>query len=114
MAGAEMGAAVELGMHRRHDLGTAMAEQHRAVAAEIIDIAAPVDIPFARALRVVDVDAVGLDVAGIVRDAAWKQLGRLLGAHRGARGGGAVGGDDLRVRGQAVGHLGLSSPLLLL
>ena len=39
VAGAVMGAAVELRMHRRHHLGMAMAEQQRAVAAEIIDVA---------------------------------------------------------------------------
>ena len=51
VAGAVMGAAVELGMHRRHHLGMAMPEQHRAVPAEIIDVAVAVDIPFPRPLR---------------------------------------------------------------
>src|ERR1051325_3398518 len=102
-----MGAAIELGVHCRHDLGMAMAEQHRAVPAEIIDVAAPVDVPLARPLGVVDVEAIGLDIAGIVCDAARKQGGRRRGARRRSGRSGAIGGDDRRVRRQAVGHIGL-------
>ena len=63
VAGAEMGPALDLLMHRLDHLRVAMAEQQRAVPAEIIDIAMPVDIPFARALGAGDIDPVGLDIA---------------------------------------------------
>ena len=99
MAGAVMGPAVELGMHRRHDFGMAMAEQHRAVPTEIIDVAAPVDIPFPWALGMVDVEAVRLDIAGIMGDAAREQLGRAGRARRRSRRRGAVGGDEAFARG---------------
>jgi len=99
-------AAVELGVDRRHHLGVAMPEQHRAMPAEIIDVAAPVDIPFSRPLRAVDVEPVRLDVARIVGDAAGKQRRRLRGAGGRAWGRGPVGGDDRRVGRQGVGHDG--------
>jgi hypothetical protein len=114
VTGAEMGAAVDLSVHRFGHLGMAMPQQQRAMPAEIVDIAAAVDIPFSRPLGMVDVEAIGLDVTGIVGDAAWEQHRRLLGLRRRARGRGAVGGDDRRVRRQAVGHIGLSSPLIVL
>src|SRR5271170_4794063 len=49
--GAEMGAALDLLLDRLDDLGMAVAEQQRAVAAEIVDVAIAVNIPFPRPLR---------------------------------------------------------------
>ena len=94
VTGAVVGAAVELGVHRRHDLGMAMPEQQRAVPAKIIDIATAVDIPFARAPGPGDVEPVGLDVARIMGDAGGEQLGRTQRALRRAGGRGAVRGDN--------------------
>jgi len=91
-------------VHGFHDRVMAMAEQQRAVAAEVVDIAPAVDVPFARSLGPRDVDSIGLDVARIVRDPAREQIGGALRALGRAGGRGAVGGDDRRVGRQRVGH----------
>ena len=80
VAGAVMGAALDLRCTAATTFGMAMAEQQRAVAAEIVDIAIAVDIPFPRPLGAGDVQPVGLDVAGIMRDAAREQPGGLSAA----------------------------------
>ena len=51
-----------------------MAQHQRAMAAEKIDVAVAVDIPFVRPGGPIDVDPIGIDVARIVRDAAREQL----------------------------------------
>src|SRR5436305_6014194 len=102
MVGAEMGAAVERLVHRCQHGGMVMAEQQGAVAAEIVDILVAVDIPFARPLGALDIDAVGLDVAGIVGNAARQDVIGLGGETLGASGALAIGGDDLRVGGAVV------------
>ena len=78
MAGAELGALVHglgdrLAYHR-----VAMAEQQRTVAAEVVDVAVTIDIPFVRTLGALDIDAVRIDVAGVVRDAAGEQFAGFL------------------------------------
>ena len=65
-----MGAAVDLLLDRLDDLRMAMAEQQGAMAAEIVDVAIAVDIPFPRPLGARDVEPVGFDIARIVGDAA--------------------------------------------
>src|SRR4029077_13040030 len=87
----------------------AMAEEQRAVATEIVDVAMAVDIPFARTLGPGDVEPIGLDVARIMGDAAGKEPARLLRGGRRARRRGAIGGDDRRIGRQGVGHALLSS-----
>src|SRR5438132_14383308 len=54
--GAEMGAALDLALNRLDHLRVAMTEQQRAMAAEIVDVAMAVDIPFARTLGPSDVE----------------------------------------------------------
>src|SRR5471030_1945500 len=81
-----------------------MAEQHRAMPAEIIDIAATVDIPFARPFGAGDVKPIRLDVAPIVGDARREHLLSLLRARRRTWRRSAIGGYDWRIRSQRVGH----------
>jgi uncharacterized membrane protein YqiK len=70
----------------------------RAVAAEIVDVLVAIHVPLVRAGGAGDVDAVGVHVAGVVRDAAGEQVLRLA-RHLGRAGGAlAVGGDDPRIR----------------
>ena len=59
--------------HRRGHLGVAVAEDQRAVAAEEVDVAVAVDVPFVRPGGARDVDAVGVEVAGVVGDAVGEQ-----------------------------------------
>ena len=87
-----------------------MAEDQGAVAAEIIDVAVAVDVPLMGAFGAGDVDAVGVDVAGVMGDAGGQQFERLL--REVARAGRflAVGGDDAGVDAGIVdngaGHVG--------
>ena len=76
-----------------------MAEQHGAVAAEIVDIFVAVDVPFARALGPGDMDRIGVEVARIVGDAARQHLAGALKQRTGARRPGLVVGDDGGIRG---------------
>src|SRR5207245_2966429 len=100
----EMGAPLDLPLDRLDHLRMTMAEQQRAVAAETVDVAMAVDIPFARTLGPGDVETVGLDVARIMGDAAGKEPARLLRGGRRSRGRGAISGDDRRIGRQGVGH----------
>src|SRR5215471_7094897 len=117
MTGAEVCAALDLAVHCVYDVGMTMPEQQRAMAAEIVNIAIAVDIPFPRSLGARDVDAIRLDISGIVCNAARKVPGRLLGIGCGARGCSAVSSNDRRICRQNIGHTGDSlageaSPLL--
>ena len=109
MRGAELRAVRGRGSNRGGDFRVAVTEDERTVAAEVIDISVAIDIPFMRPLGARDVDAVGIDVAGVMGDARRHQIlrlgreigraGRLL----------AVGGDDTRVdtrifEGGCAGH----------
>ena len=55
-----------------------MAEQQRAVAAEEVDVAVAVHVPFVRPLRALDIEAVGIEMPRVVGDAAREQPGRAL------------------------------------
>src|SRR5262249_51154585 len=99
----------DLLLHRLDHLGMAMAKQERAMAAEIVDIAMAVDIPFSRTLGPCDVQPIGLDVARIMSDAAGKEPASLVRGGRRARGRGTVGGDDRGIRRQGVWHAPHSS-----
>jgi hypothetical protein len=56
-----MGAAIELLLHRVDDLRMAVAEQQRAVTAEIVNIAIALDVPFPRSLGPGDIKPVPND-----------------------------------------------------
>ena len=71
-----------------------MAEQHRAMAAEIVDILVAVDVPFARPLGPADMDRIGIEVAGIVGDAAGQHFAGALKQRTGRRRPGLVVGDN--------------------
>ena len=81
-----------------------MAEQERAVAAEIVDILVAIDVPLAGALGPGDMDGIGIEIARIVRDAAGQNLVGTLEQDAGARRPGLVVGDDGGVCGR-VGPL---------
>ena len=104
-----MGAALDLLLDRLDNLGMAVAEQKRAVSAEIVNVAIAVDIPFPRPLRSGDVEPVRLDVARIMGNAAGEQPAGLLGGGRRTRRRSAIAGDDRRIRRQGVGHGGHSA-----
>ena len=97
VVGAEMRACGECGLDGAAHRLVPVAEQQRPVPAEIVDIFVPIDVPFARALGVRDVDAVGIDVARVVGDAAREQRGGLARKLRRAGRAGTVGGDDARI-----------------
>src|SRR6202040_2304504 len=88
-------AEIHLALHRLDHGRMGMAQQHGAVAAEIIDIFVAVDVPLARALGAGDVDGIGVEIARIVRNAAGKALAGAL--EQGPRAGSA---------GSVVGHNG--------
>ena len=93
-----MRAEFDLPFHRLDDGGMRMAEQHGAVAAEVIDILVAVDVPLARARGARNVDRIGVEVARVVGDAARQHLmGALEQSRRFARPG-LVVGDHGRVR----------------
>ena len=73
-----MRAELHLPLHRLDHGGMRMAEQHGAVAAEVIDIFVAIDVPLARALGLGDVDRIGVEIARIVRDAARQHLAGAL------------------------------------
>ncbi len=75
-----------------------------AVATEIIDILVAVDIPFARSLGALDIDAVRLDVACVMRDAARQDVDGLGSEALRAPRALAIGGNDLRVGQTVIGH----------
>src|ERR1700730_1798583 len=99
-----MGAALDLLLDRLDDLRMAVAEQQRAMAAEIVDVAIAVDIPFPRPLCPGDIKAVRLDIARIMGDAAREQPAGLLGGGRRTRSRGARGGDERRIWRPGGGH----------
>ena len=79
--------------HRGGDARMAMAEDQRAVAAVEVDVAVAVDVPFVRPGGAGDIDAVGIDMAGVVGDAAGQQDRRgLAGQLARARRALAIGG----------------------
>ena len=80
--------------HRRGHHRVVVAQQQRAVAAEIVDVAVAIDVPLVRALRARDEHAVRIDVARVMGDAAREQLVRLLRQLGRAGRALAIGGDD--------------------
>src|SRR5258708_14632581 len=108
MVCAEMCALLQSGVARGYDARMVVPEKERAVAAEIVDVLIAVHVPFARALGVVDIDAVGLHVAGIVGDPARQELLGLGCETRRFWRPLSIGRDDLGV-GEGIGH-GQSAP----
>ncbi len=72
--GAEVRAAVERRADRVHHLRAVVAEQQRAVAADVVDVLVAVDVPLARPARAVDVDRPRGEGAGVVRDAGGEDV----------------------------------------
>ncbi len=103
MVGAELGALGEGLLDRRADDRVIVTEQQSAVPAEVVDVAVAVHVPFMRPLGAGDVDAIGIELAGIVGDTAGKQRRGLPRQRRGPRRMGAIGGSDTGV---AAGLLG--------
>ena len=97
VVGAEMRALRQRLGHRRRHRRMPVAEQQRAMAAVEVDIAVAVHVPFVRPLGAGDVDAVGIEVARIMRDAAGKQRGGLRGQLGRSLGAAGVGGDNAGV-----------------
>jgi hypothetical protein len=104
MAGAEMGAAIELGIDRLDHARIVVTEEERTVAAEIVDIAIAVDVPFQRAAGARDIERIGIEVAAIVREPAGQPGARSLRQRRRARGERLVGGGEREVRQGCDGH----------
>ena len=104
MARAEVGPLPQRQGDRGGDLRMIVAEQERAVAAVIVDVAVAIDVPFVRAQGALDVDAVGLEVAAVVGDAAREQAAGLPGEPGRARRPLAPGGIDGEIGEQGVGH----------
>src|SRR6185437_5081354 len=77
VAGAELRAGFERGGGRLDDDRMPVTEDQCAVAAEEIDVAVAVHVPFVRALRAGDVDAVRVEIARVMGDAARQHLRRL-------------------------------------
>ena len=96
VARAVMRAEIHLALHRLDHGGMGMAQQHGAVAAEIVDIFVAVDVPLARALGAGDVDGIGVEIARIVRNAAGQHLAGALEQRARAGGAGAVVGQQWR------------------
>ena len=78
MRRAELGAFIQRLRTASVTDGVVVAQQQCAVAAEIVDVAIAIDVPFVRALSALDEHAIRIDIARIMRDAAWEQLARLL------------------------------------
>ena len=105
MAGGKVRAAGERRLRGVADLRMGVAEQERAVAAVVVDVAvAAIDVPLMRALGALDVEAVGLEMAAVVGDAAREQLARLGGQARRARRPLAPGGLDGQIGQGMIGH----------
>ena len=113
MAGAEMRAALECALDGGADLGMVVAEQQRAVAAVIVDVAVAIDVPFVSALAPLDVDAVGLEMAAVMRDAAREQVAGLGGECRRARRAVAIRGFDGQIGERRLPRRGVRSRILV-
>ena len=74
MASAVMRALHQLRLHGTRDLRMIMAQQEGAMTHPIIDVGMAVDIPFAGALRVADIERKRAQEAIVVGDAARKHL----------------------------------------
>ena len=74
-----------------------MAQQQRAMAAEVVDVAVAIDVPLMRPLGALDENAVGVDIAGVVRDAAREQIAGVFCELLRARRPLPIGGDDAGV-----------------
>ena len=101
-----MRAEIHLPLHRVDDRRVRMAEQHGAVAAEIVDVFVAIDIPFARALGARDVDRIRVEIARVVRDAARQHFAGALKQRTGTLGPRLVVGDDCGIRGRIRGRFG--------
>ena len=78
VAGAVVGALVDLLGHGRGHGGIVVAQNQRAVAHPVVDQLVAVDVPLARAVGAFDVDRKGREVAAVVRDATRDRLARAL------------------------------------
>ena len=87
--------------HRR----VAVAEQQRAVAAEVVDVLVAVDVPLARAFGAGGIDGIGQQRAAVVRQAGRDDLARALVQLGGAARAGAEFGLDLGVGAIRKGRL---------
>src|SRR6202046_4436260 len=105
MGCAELCAITECRADSRRHRRVTMAQQQRAMAAEEVDIAVAIDVPFVRAGRTLDEDAVGVHIAGIVGDAAGEQFARLVCQRSRTRGPLAIGGDDTGVASKVAGDV---------
>ena len=76
MAGAVMGAAVELGVHGLQHRRVVVPQQQRAMAAEIVDVLIAVDVPFQRALGPRHIERVRIQLACVMGDPARQQVAR--------------------------------------
>src|SRR5919108_2655393 len=99
-----MGAALERALDGGGDPRVVVAEQERAVAAVVVDVAIAIDVPFVGAFGPLDVDAVGLEVAAVMGDAARQQTAGLRGERRRARRPLAIGGFDGQIGAGWFGH----------
>ena len=95
---------IELRMRCRLHGRVIVSEDQCAVTSEIVDIFITVYVPLMTALRAIDVEGVRVELAGIVHQAARKDLTCLSSTFLGFRRVLAVGGDDLRICRQGVGH----------
>jgi len=103
-AGGKVHALLQLRLRGGDDLRVLVAEQQRAVAAVVVDVFVAVEIPFAGAERVVAVDAVGPQPAGVVDDAARQHLYGLAVALRGALSAAAIRVHDAGFDDGFIGH----------
>ena len=87
----------DLILYRLQNLRMIVAEEQGSMTAGIVDVFVAVHVPLAGTRCVGDVDAVGLDVAGVVGDAAGKQGAGAFGESGGAGGHAPVGLDQRRV-----------------
>ena len=74
VGGAVVGAGLHLLRDRRDHIRVAVAEDEGAVAHDVVDQLVAVGVPFVAALGAVDVDREGVEAAGVVGQAAGKDL----------------------------------------
>src|SRR5438445_566903 len=88
--GAPVRAERRLALHRLDERRMRMAEEQRAVAAEVVDVLVAVDVPLARAGSARDVDRIGGSRTRIVREARRQHAAGLRIEGGGTRRAGAV------------------------
>ena len=97
-------AELHLPLHGLDDGGMGMTQQHGAVTAKIVDILVAIDVPLAGTLGPGNVDGIGIEIAGIVGNAAGQHLVRPLEQGAGTGRTGLVVGDDGGVGRRYSGH----------